>query len=65
MPIELNPATPYLVPENTADTGQTSITASNAGTAGLTFNALSIGAAQRQSPNQHRAYHKSLERVVS
>lgn len=49
VPIELNPATPYLVPENTADTGQTSITASQAGTAGLTMTAVSIGAATRVS----------------
>lgn len=49
VPVELNPATAYLVPENTADTGQTSITASQAGTANLTLTAVSIGAATRVS----------------
>jgi hypothetical protein len=49
LPVEGNPATAYLVPENTADTGQTSITASQPGTAGVTFTAVSIGAATRVS----------------
>jgi hypothetical protein len=49
VPVELGPATAYLVPENTADTGQTSITASQAGTANITFNAKSIGALTRIS----------------
>src|SRR5688500_5093541 len=42
VPVELSPATAYLVPENTADTGQTAITASQAGTANVTFTAKSI-----------------------
>jgi len=49
LPVEGNPATAYLVPENTADTGQTAITASQPGTAGVTFTAVSIGAATRVS----------------
>jgi len=49
VPVELGSATAYLVPENTADTGQTSITASQLGTANLTFNAKSIGAMTRIS----------------
>jgi hypothetical protein len=49
VPVELSPATAYLVPENTADTGQTSITASQAGTANVTFTAKSIGAMTRVS----------------
>ena len=49
VPVELNPATAYLVPENTADTGQTSITASQASTGNITFSAKSIGAATRVS----------------
>lgn len=49
VPVELGPATAYLVPENTADTGQTSITASQAGTASVTFTAKSIGAMTRVS----------------
>jgi hypothetical protein len=47
--VELGPATSYLVPENVADTGQTSITASQLGTANITFNAKSIGAMTRIS----------------
>lgn len=49
VPVELGPATAYLVPENTADTGQTSITASQAGSANVTFTAKSIGAMTRIS----------------
>jgi hypothetical protein len=49
VPVELGPATAYLVPENTADTGQTSVPASQAGTANITFNAKSIGALTRIS----------------
>jgi hypothetical protein len=49
VPVELNPATAYLVPENTADTGQTSVPASQGGTGNITFSAKSIGALTRIS----------------
>ncbi len=49
VPVELGPATAYLVPENTADTGQSSIIASQMGSANITFNAKSIGAMTRIS----------------
>lgn len=49
VPVELNPATAYLIPENVADTGQTSVPASQPGTSSLTFNAKSIAALTRIS----------------
>src|SRR5215210_6799356 len=42
-PVQGGRPTPYLVPENTADTGQTAVPASNAGTANMTFTARKIG----------------------
>src|SRR3954454_22623930 len=49
LPVEVGPATAYIVPENTADTGQTSITASQMGTANVTLTATSFGALTRIS----------------
>jgi hypothetical protein len=49
LPVEVGPATAYIVPENTADTGQTAITASNVGTGQVTFTATSLGAMVRIS----------------
>src|SRR3954447_5255097 len=49
LPVEVGPATAYIVPENTADTGQTSITASQGGTGNVTFTATSLGAMTRIS----------------
>src|SRR5215218_10249236 len=49
LPVEVGPATAYIVPENTADTGQTSITASQGGTGQVTFTATSMGAMTRVS----------------
>ena len=49
VPVQLGPATAYLTPENTADTGQTSVTASQPGTTGLTLDSVSIAALTRVS----------------
>jgi hypothetical protein len=49
VPVELNPATAYLIPENTADTGQTAVPPSQPGTGAITFNAKSIAALTRIS----------------
>ncbi len=49
LPVEVNPPLAYIIPENTGDTGQTSIPASNVGTGQVTFNAVSIGTMVRVS----------------
>lgn len=49
VPVELNPATAYLAPENTGDASQTEIGASQPGTSNFTFDAKSIGALTRIS----------------
>jgi hypothetical protein len=49
MPVESNPAQAYIVPENTADTSQTSITPSQFSTGQVTFNAHTLGAMTRVS----------------
>jgi hypothetical protein len=49
LPVEVGPATAYIVPENTADTGQTSIPASQPGTGQITLTSVSMGAMTRIS----------------
>jgi HK97 family phage major capsid protein len=49
LPVQGGPATAYITPENTADSGQTSVKFSNAGTAEVIFNAKKISAAVRVS----------------
>jgi HK97 family phage major capsid protein len=44
LPVQGSPATAYLVPENTGNTGQTAISASTPGTANVTFTAHDLGA---------------------
>jgi HK97 family phage major capsid protein len=48
-PVQGGPATAYITPENTADSGQTSVKFSNAGTAETTFTARKLSAAVRTS----------------
>jgi HK97 family phage major capsid protein len=49
IPVEVGPATAYIVPENTADTGQTAIPASQPGTGQITLTSVSMGAMTRIS----------------
>ena len=49
IPVEVGPAQAYIVPENTADTGQTAIPASQPGTGQITLNSVSMGALVRMS----------------
>jgi HK97 family phage major capsid protein len=49
LPVEGGEAQAYLVPENTADTGQTGITPSDPGTASINFQSKIIGAMTRVS----------------
>lgn len=54
LPVEGGDATAYLVPENTADTGQTAITPSDPGTASINFQSKTIGAMTRVSKKANR-----------
>jgi HK97 family phage major capsid protein len=54
LPVEGGDAQAYLVPENTADTGQEGITPSTPGTAQVNFKARTIGAMTRVSKKANR-----------
>lgn len=54
LPVEGGDAQAYLVPENTADTGQEGITPSTPGTAAVNFAARTIGAMTRVSKKANR-----------
>ncbi len=54
LPVEGGDAQAYLVPENTADTGQVGISVSDTGTANINFRAQTIGAMTRVSKKANR-----------
>jgi hypothetical protein len=65
-PIAGGDPTAYVTPENTADTGQTSVKFSDAGTAGVTFTAKKISVAIRTSDElEQDTFVDSLDRYVN
>lgn len=65
-PIAGGDPTAYVTPENTADTGQTSVKFSDAGTAGVTFTAKKLSVAVRTSDElEQDTFIDSLSRYVN
>ena len=64
-PIAGGDPTAYVTPENTADTGQTSVKFSDAGTAGVTFTAKKISVAVRTSDEFEQDSIADVERYVN
>ena len=64
-PIAGGDPTAYVTPENTADTGQTSVKFSDAGTAGVTFTAKKISVAIRTSDEFQQDSIADVERYVN